>query len=210
MPLGERRKKGGQLHLRLPNKCITVWVLCPGLSGPLTWNVPMRQSGAIGAWRLAAGRDNLLWDTEQRAAKDFPPLVNTSLKPWDVPTHSEPWDTAAGTEAGFWNSSTPGVTSVDSSCRLVWLSLHDSLKGWSALRFCLAWGGENFISIKKRSWAMFQLHRKCINAHNWITYQFWGYSDWSDTICQWYLVSRIGSEWKMPSSSLAVKDQLLP
>lgn len=59
IPLGERRKRG-QLHLRLPNKCITVWVLCPGLSSPLTWNVPMRQSGAIGACRLAAGRDNLL------------------------------------------------------------------------------------------------------------------------------------------------------
>lgn len=30
------------------------------LVSPLTWNAPMRQSGAIGAWRLAAGRDNLL------------------------------------------------------------------------------------------------------------------------------------------------------
>ena len=59
IPLGEHRKRG-QLHLWLLNKCITVWVLCPGLSGPLTWNVPMRQSGAIGAWQLAAGRDNLL------------------------------------------------------------------------------------------------------------------------------------------------------
>lgn len=84
IPLGERRKRG-QLHLWLLNKCITVWVLCPGLSGPLTWNVPMRQSGAIGAWQLAAGRDNLLRDMEQRAAKDFVAPVNTSLKPWDMP-----------------------------------------------------------------------------------------------------------------------------
>lgn len=50
------------------------------LVGPLTWNALMRQSGAIGAWRLAAGRDNLLWDTEQRATKDIQPLVDASLK----------------------------------------------------------------------------------------------------------------------------------
>lgn len=87
IPLGERRKRG-QLHLRLLNKCITVWALCPGLSGPLTWNVPMRQSGAIGAWQLAAGGDNLLWDMEKRAAKDFVAPVDTSLKPWDMPIQS--------------------------------------------------------------------------------------------------------------------------
>lgn len=67
-----RAQKNGQLHLRLLNKCITVWALCPGLSGSLTWNVPMRQSGATGAWQHAAGRDNLLRDTEQRALKVFP------------------------------------------------------------------------------------------------------------------------------------------
>ncbi|KAM7379446.1 hypothetical protein PAMP_004995 [Pampus punctatissimus] len=76
----EEWRKRGQLHLRLLNKCITVWALCPGLSGSLAWNVPMRQSGAIGAWQLAAGRDNLLRDTEQRAAKDFVALVDTFSK----------------------------------------------------------------------------------------------------------------------------------
>lgn len=200
IPLGERRKRG-QLHLRLPNKCITVWVLCPGLSGPLTWNVPMRQSGATGAWRLAAGRDNLFWGTERRPAKWLSTPSRHFSKAPDMPIYRERAMWHVGVHGGcFLNSTSPGVTSVDSSSRrLVWLSLsqRDSLKGWSAVRFCLAWGGENFISIKKRSWAMFQLHRKCINAHNWITYQFWGHRDWSDTICQWYLVSQIGSEWEM-------------
>lgn len=147
--LWESTKKG-QLHLRLLNKCITVWALCPGLSGPLTWNVPMRQSGATGAWQHAAGRDNLLWDTEQRAVKDFPSpgrhlsktlsRANTGRGMWHI------------SERGDWllNSSSPGVMSADSSsCRLVWLSQHDSLNGWSAARFCLAWGGKiSFLSRK--------------------------------------------------------------
>lgn len=136
-----RAQKKGQLHLRLLNKCITVWALCPGLSGSLTWNVPMRQSGATGAWQHAAGRDNLLWDTEQRAVKVFPSpgrlfsktlsRANTGRAMWNI------------SEDGGWllNRSSTGVMSVDSSsCRLVWLSQHDSLKGWSAVRFCLAWG----------------------------------------------------------------------
>lgn len=100
IPLGERRKRG-QLHLWLLNKCITVWVLCPGLSGPLTWNVPMRQSGAIGAWQLAAGRDNLLWGTKQRVVTDFPPMVDAPLNPWDLPIQREPCDKVAGTMADF-------------------------------------------------------------------------------------------------------------
>lgn len=82
IPLGARREKRGQLHLRLPNKCITVWVLCPGLSGPLTWNVPMRQSGATGAWRLAAVRDNLLWGGGEGLST---PLVTTFSK---TPRHA--------------------------------------------------------------------------------------------------------------------------
>lgn len=71
------------------------------LVGPLTWNAPMRQSGAIGAWRLAAGRDNLLWDTEQRAKKDIQPVVDTSLKARDIQTQREPCDTDVSIVAGF-------------------------------------------------------------------------------------------------------------
>ena len=100
----ERERKGGQLHLWMLNKCITVWALCPGLSGLRTWNVPVRQSGAAGAWQLAAGGDNLLSGGERGgAAEDSPPPVDTSLRPWDVPVQRERErsDTASSTAEDF-------------------------------------------------------------------------------------------------------------
>lgn len=77
--LREREK----LHLWLQNKCITVWVCCPDSSASPAWNAPRRQSGATGAWRLAAGRDNLPRDREQRAAKALRP---GSTPPWSPET----------------------------------------------------------------------------------------------------------------------------
>lgn len=58
IPLGQCRKRG-QLHLRLPKQVYHCLDALSWLVGPLTWNVRVRQSGAIGAWRLAAGRDNV-------------------------------------------------------------------------------------------------------------------------------------------------------
>lgn len=100
IPLGQCRKRG-QLHLRLPKQVYHCLDALSWLVGPLTWNVRVRQSGAIGAWRLAAGRDNLHWDTEQWATKDFQPLVDTSLKPQTIPIKREPCDSVASTVAGF-------------------------------------------------------------------------------------------------------------
>lgn len=56
------------------------------LVGPLTWNVLMRQSGVVGAWQLAAGRDNLL------RAKHNKGLLTILLKPWRKPPYSGPRD----------------------------------------------------------------------------------------------------------------------
>lgn len=101
---------------------------------------------------------------------------------------------------GVWllNSSSSGVMCVDSSLRrLAWLSIAWLTQRVGLTEVLFSLRVENLISTQKRSWEMFQLHRKCINAHNWITYQFLGHCDWSDTICQWYLVSQIGSEWEM-------------
>lgn len=78
IPLGvrckEKRKKEkrGQLHLRLPKQVYHCLGALSRLVNPLTWNAPMRQSGATGAWRLAAGRDNLPGDTQRGATtEDF-------------------------------------------------------------------------------------------------------------------------------------------
>lgn len=71
IPLGACRKK----RAATPAAAEQVYHCLGALSwlvDPLTWNVPMRQSGATGAWRHAAGRDNLLSDAEQRVEKDFP------------------------------------------------------------------------------------------------------------------------------------------
>lgn len=67
-----QRKKGGQLHLWLLKQVYHCLGALSWLVDPLTWNAPMRQSGATGAWRLAAGRDNLPGDTQRGATtEDF-------------------------------------------------------------------------------------------------------------------------------------------
>lgn len=83
IPLGvrckeKRKKKRGQLHLRLPKQVYHCLGALSRLVDPLTWNAPMRQSGATGAWRLAAGRDNLPGDTQRGATtEDFQPIADT-------------------------------------------------------------------------------------------------------------------------------------
>lgn len=66
IPLGACRKRG-QLHLWLQKQVYHCLAALSWLVGPLTRNAPMRQSGAIGAWRLAAGSDNLLGDVEKKS-----------------------------------------------------------------------------------------------------------------------------------------------
>lgn len=52
----EEEGKRGQLHLRLLRQVYHCLGALPRLVQPRTWNAPMRQSGAAGAWRLVAGR----------------------------------------------------------------------------------------------------------------------------------------------------------
>lgn len=112
IPLGACRK-GGQLHLWLQKQVYHCLAALSWLVGPLTRNAPMRQSGAIGAWRLAAGSDNLLGDMEKRAMKDSQPLVDTSVEPPNLPIQRELCNPAVSMVAGFQDSSSPRVISLD-------------------------------------------------------------------------------------------------
>lgn len=94
----ERQRKGGQLHLQLPKQVYHCLGALSRLVHPLTWNAPMRQSGAADAWRLAqevreggaGGRREWVPRPEMRGDRLSRASVDAPLKA------SAPADTAGG------------------------------------------------------------------------------------------------------------------
>lgn len=132
------------------------------LVGPLAWNAAVRQSGAAGAWWLAAGGGNLL-GVRSGGTTSGVLVTNQHVGPG-----RRPW-----TPAGLPVPPTP--LPLETCQKINHLGLFDDpslshATGGDFFFFFFAklrGEKENVISIKKRSQALIWRHRKRISSHSW-------------------------------------------